>query len=56
MKITGTRTYIDVEDEGRVIRIQGEMIVGGFVAYKRSMTKWKAPENEPVTEEEKQTS
>lgn len=53
MKITGTRTYIDVEDEGRVIRIQGEMIVGGFVAYKRSMTKWKVPENEPVTEEEK---
>lgn len=55
MKITGTRTYIDVEDEGRVIRIQGEMIIGGFVAHKKSMTKWKVPENEPVTEEEKTT-
>ena len=55
MKITGTRTYIDVEDEGRVIRIQGEMIIGGFVAYKRSMTKWNQKMSQ-LQKRKKQTS
>ena len=34
-KITGTNTYIDVELDGRTARIAGEMIVGGFVCYKK---------------------
>ena len=52
-KITGTNTYIDVELDDRTARIAGEMIVGGFVCYKRSMKNWLVPENEPLTEEDK---
>ncbi|WP_139815884.1 Imm74 family immunity protein [Serratia proteamaculans] len=42
MKITGTRSYIKIEIEidGRTIKIPGEMIVGGFVAYKEGIKKW----------------
>jgi len=53
IKITGTNTYIDVEIDGRTARISGEMIIGGFVCYKSSMTNWLIPENEPLTEEDK---
>ena len=53
VKITGTNTYIDVELDGRTVRIAGEMIVGGFVCYKSSMKNWLVPENEPLTEEDK---
>ena len=52
-KITGTNTYIDVELDGRTARIAGEMIVGGFVCYKSSMKNWLVPENEPLTEGDK---
>ena len=52
-KITGTNTYIDVELDGRTVRILGEMIVGGFVCYKSSMKNWLIPENEPLTEGDK---
>lgn len=53
VKITGTNTYIDVEIDGRTARIAGEMIVGGFVCYKSSMKNWLVPENEPLTEDDK---
>ena len=52
-KITGTNTYIDVELDDRIVRILGEMIVGGFVCYKSSMKNWLVPESEPLTEEDK---
>ena len=65
-KITGTNTYIDVELDDRTVRIYidvelddrtvrilGEMIVGGFVCYKSSMKNWLIPENEPLTEGDK---
>ena len=59
-KITGTNTYIDVELDDRTVRILGEMIVGGFVCYKSSMVcykssmkNWLIPENEPLTEGDK---
>ena len=52
-KITGTNTYIDVELDDRTVRILGEMIVGGFVCYKSSMKNWLIPENEPLTEGDK---
>ena len=29
------------------------MIVGGFVCYKSSMKNWLVPENEPLTEDDK---
>jgi hypothetical protein len=34
MKITGTSSYIKVEIDGKVAKIQGKMIVNGFVALK----------------------
>ena len=52
-KLTGTNTYIDVELDDRTVRILGEMIVGGFVCYKSSMKNWLIPENEPLTEGDK---
>lgn len=54
IKITGTRSYIDVEVDGKEVRIQGEMIVGGFVAYKKSMVKWSFPKDELIDDETKQ--
>ena len=54
VKIKGSWSYIDVYDGDRVVRIQGEMVVGGFVAYKDSMKNWLVPEDVPMSEEEKQ--
>ncbi len=53
IKITGTNTYIDVTIDDRTVRITGEMLVGGFVCHKSSMNNWLIPENEPLTEEDK---
>lgn len=53
VKITGTRSYIDVNIDGKEIRIFGEMIVGGFVAYKNSIKAWNKPEGEPIDEDTK---
>jgi hypothetical protein len=50
MKITGTRSYIEVEEEGKLVKISGEMTVGGFVAFKDSIKQWQVPENEPIDE------
>jgi hypothetical protein len=30
MKITGTSSYVEVQIDDRVVKIQGEMLVGGF--------------------------
>ena len=43
MKITGTSSYIEVEIDNKVVKIQGEMIVGGFVAYSDTIVKWEPP-------------
>ncbi|MCY1714750.1 Imm74 family immunity protein [Caproiciproducens galactitolivorans] len=48
MKITGTRSYIEVEVDGKVVKISGEMTVGGFVAFKDSIKQWQVPKNEPI--------
>ena len=53
--VKGTRDYIDIYfSDGRIVRAYGEMVVGGFVAEKDSMTQWKEPDGEPVTEEQRQ--
>ncbi|MBR0099055.1 MAG: suppressor of fused domain protein, partial [Treponema sp.] len=54
VKITGTNTYIDVLIEGRTVRIQGEMIKGGFICHKKTLTNWLEPDNSPLTEAEKE--
>ena len=42
-KITDTNTYIDVEIDEKLVRIQGELVVGGFVCYKDSIKEWIIP-------------
>lgn len=55
MKITGTRSYINVELDGKTVKIEGEMLIGGFVAYKDTIKKWEPPyEHIPITVEEKE--
>ena len=54
IKISGTNTYIDVEINGRTVRIFGELIIGGFVCFKNSMKNWLVPDNQSLTEEEKE--
>lgn len=55
MKITGTKSYVKVEFEEKVIKIKGELLVGGFVAYIDSIEKWESPYGaEKIDELEKQ--
>lgn len=43
MKITGTSSYVKIEYDGKIVKASGEMIVGGFVAFKSSMKAWEEP-------------
>lgn len=53
IKITGTNTFIDVEIDGRIVRIQGEMGMGEFYCHKGSMQEWLVPAGEKISEEDK---
>ncbi|MEG0268471.1 MAG: Imm74 family immunity protein [Carnobacterium sp.] len=52
MKITGTKSYIRIEIDGKTLKIEGEMIVGGFVAYKNSITNWDSPYETQIIDED----
>ena len=52
-KIKGKMDYIDVYFENGVVRIQGEMIHGGFIADANSIQEWKEPEGKAVSASEK---
>ena len=53
MKITGTRSYIDIENNGKTARFYGELCIDGFAAI-ASTIKWLPPyENLPVSETER---
>lgn len=53
MKITGTRSYIDVEYNGKTARFSGELSIDGFAAIVSTM-KWLPPDDkQPVTETER---
>jgi hypothetical protein len=55
MKITGTRSYIKVEIEDKIVKIKGELLIGGFIAYKDSIKNWEPPyESEKIDDLEKQ--
>lgn len=55
MKITGTSSYIRVQINDRTVRIDGEMMVGGFLAYSDSIKKWEPPyEHEKIDDQMKQ--
>ena len=51
MKITGTSSYVMLDIDGKKIRAEGEMVVGGFVAETSTMKQFEPPyESEPVTD------
>ncbi|PJI09063.1 MULTISPECIES: Imm74 family immunity protein [Clostridium] len=54
VKITGTRSYIKVEMNGKTVKIPGEMIIGGFVAVKKAIKEWEKPAKEVIDEETKE--
>jgi hypothetical protein len=51
MKITGTSSYIKVEYEGKTLKIKGEMLINGFVAYKDTLTTWEPPNDNVLIDE-----
>ena len=53
VKITGTNTFIDVEIDGRVARIMGELGAGEFHCLKGSMQEWLVPAGQKISEEDK---
>ena len=55
MSITGTMSYIKVEIEGKTVKIEGEKVIGGFIAFKNTIKNWEPPyENEIIDEKLKQ--
>lgn len=55
MKITGTMSYIKVEIDGKTVKIEGEKVIGGVIAFKNTMKNWEPPyENEVIDEKLKQ--
>lgn len=48
MNITGTSSYIKIEYQNKIIKVQGEMLVGGFVAYKNTMISWEPPHDKEM--------
>ncbi|WP_113674463.1 Imm74 family immunity protein [Vallitalea guaymasensis] len=43
MKITGTSSYVKIKYNGKMVKVLGEMVIGGFVAFKNSMKAWEEP-------------
>ena len=55
VKITGKWDYMNVElDDGRKVRIYGELLVNGFAAEKNSIKKWTEPDGVAISEKERQ--
>lgn len=51
MKITGTMSYIKVEINGKTVKIEGEKVIDGFIAFKNTIRNWEPPyENEVIDE------
>lgn len=54
MKITGTKSYILIEYDHRILKIKGELTMSGFYASLHSIVNWEPPyENTKVTKIEK---
>ena len=53
IKITGTNTFIDVEIDGRTVRIQGEMGAGTFLCLKDSIQEWLVPAGKKISDDDK---
>ncbi|MDX5631001.1 MULTISPECIES: Imm74 family immunity protein [unclassified Brenneria] len=54
MKIIGTNSYIILDDDGKKIKVEGEMVIGEFIVNVKSMKNFEPPyEKEELTEEVK---
>lgn len=54
MEITGTRSYMRVHmDDGRIVKVNGELVIGGFVAESNSIKTWEKPAGVPIDEKTK---
>jgi hypothetical protein len=54
IKITGTSSYIKAVFDDKVVKISGEMVVGGFLAYSDTIKNWEAPYDDvEITDEYK---
>lgn len=52
--IKGRMDYIDVYfDNGNVVRIEGELLHGGFHAESSTIKQWKVPAGQPISIEAK---
>ncbi|MBS6510695.1 MAG: hypothetical protein KH334_03245 [Clostridiales bacterium] len=40
-------------DDGRIVKIDGELLIGGFAANSNSIREWKKPAGVPIDEETK---
>lgn len=55
MNIRGTSSYILVDIDEKTVKIQGEMLVNGFVAYADTIQYWQPPhDDERIDESTKQ--
>lgn len=53
MKITGTKSYVDIEHNGRTARFWGDLCINGFLAIASTM-KWISPcSNDTIKENER---
>ena len=53
MEITGTRSYIEIEHNGKTARFSGELCIDGFAAIASTM-RWLPPnDKETVTDSER---
>ena len=53
--ISGRLDYMDVKfDDGKVVRIDGEMIYHGFIGFKDNIDEWMIPKGKPISENERQ--
>ncbi|MFT4146920.1 MAG: Imm74 family immunity protein [Mobilitalea sp.] len=49
MILGGTNSYVRVELNGKIVKIEGELLANGFLAYKNTIRKWESPhENEVI--------
>ena len=52
--ISGRLDYMDVKfDDGKVVRIDGELIYHGFIGFKDNIDEWMIPKGKPISENER---
>jgi Immunity protein 74 len=55
VKITGTSSYILIEVDNKVVKVEGELLVNGFAAYTDTLKNWEPPhEKEMIDSDMKQ--